>query len=254
MHTDDEGLPAPTAQEIGLRFLLRKCKALEKLCLDYVVGLDEDEMIALFQNCSNLRSLSLRLMPLRQLDWDFRTPLTDESLKALGLSCPMLEVVELTFTCCSSMYPTEIGFTQKGIVALIQTCPIRAFMLNGANMFYDSGLEGISSAPFLERLELLDCKRITDAGMSFIARAPRLSSLSLRKCKNVTDNGIAELAHSAKLESLTVVGCHQISREGVQRAARLVRYSADSESHDSLKGMKLTGKPTALPVLETFAA
>ena len=118
MHTDDKGLPAPTAQEIGLRFLLRKCKALEKLCLDYVVGLDEDEMIAVFQNCSNLRSLSLRLKPLHQLDWE--TPLTDESLKALGLSCPVLEVVELTFTFCSSMYPTEIGFTQKGIVALIQ--------------------------------------------------------------------------------------------------------------------------------------
>ena len=121
-------------------------------------------------------------------------------------------------------------------------------------MFYDSWLEGISSAPFLERLELLDCQRITDAGVSFISRAPRLSSLTLRKCKNVTDNGIAELAHSAKLESLTVVGCHQISREGVQGAARLVRYSADSERHDCLKGMKLTGKPTAPPVLETFAA
>lgn len=91
----------------------------------------------------------------------------------------MLEVVELTFTFCSSVYPTEIRFhTERyGIVALIQTCLVRAFMLDGVYIFYDSGLEGISSAPFLERLELLDCKRITGAGVSFVA--PRLSSLTI---------------------------------------------------------------------------
>jgi hypothetical protein len=86
-----------TRPEIGPRFLLGKCRAPEKLCLHYVVGLNESEMIALFQNCSNLRSISLRLMPLR-CGTSFRTPLTDDSLKALSLCCPMLEVVELTFT------------------------------------------------------------------------------------------------------------------------------------------------------------
>ncbi|CAO2047155.1 unnamed protein product [Urochloa humidicola] len=246
--------------EIGLRSLLGKCKALEKLCLDYVIGLDEREMIALFQNCSNLRSLSLRLMPLHcGSNFSFRTPLTDESLKALGLSCPMLEVVEFTFTFCSSWYPSEIGFTQEGIVALIQNCPIRALMLNGATIFYNKGLKDISSAQFLETLELVDCERITGAGMRFISRAPRLSNLTLRKCIGVTDDGMAELARSGKLDSLTVVGCPLISREGVQGAARLVCYSADSEDHDSLKGMKLlrsheVRNANAPPVLETFVA
>ncbi|GJN22489.1 hypothetical protein PR202_gb10054 [Eleusine coracana subsp. coracana] len=82
-----------TDQEIGLRFLLGKCKALEKLCLDYVVGLDESEMIALFQNCSNLRSISLRFMPQHcglQENFRFRTALTDDSLKCLSLYCRML--------------------------------------------------------------------------------------------------------------------------------------------------------------------
>ncbi|KAF8730096.1 hypothetical protein HU200_017063 [Digitaria exilis] len=243
-----------TVPEIGLRFLLGKCKALEKLCLHYVIGLDESEMIALFQNCSNLRSLSLRLMPLRCGPGvgTFRTALTDESLMVLGHSCPMLEVVELTFTFCSSLYPSEIGFTQKGIVTLIQTCPIRALMLNGANIFYDNGLKDISSAQFLETLELVDCKRITDAGLSFISRAPRLRSLTLRKCKRVTRAGMAELARSAKLESLTVMGCLQISREDVQGAARLVRYSAD---YGDLKGVKISERLVApVPVLETFVS
>jgi F-box/leucine-rich repeat protein 2/20 len=231
-----------TDLEIGLRSLLGKCKSLETLCLEYVFGLDENEMIALFQSCSNLKSISLRLMPLHcfsEHGRDYRTPLTDDTLMALALNCPMLQVVDLTFTFCSSDYPTEIGFTQKGVVRLIQSCPIRTLVLNGASMFKDSGMKGLSSCPFLETLELVDCKSITDAGMDFIIQAPRFSNLTLRKCKNVTDNGMVALACSGKLESLTVIGCRKISQEGVQGAAKSVHYSAETESHDILKGMHM---------------
>ncbi|CAL4885795.1 unnamed protein product [Urochloa decumbens] len=227
-----------TVPEIGLRYLLRQCKALEKLSLDYVIGLDEREMITLFQNCRNLRSISLQLLPLH-CGLSFRTPLTDDSLEVLSHCCPMLEVVELTFTFCSSTWPTEIGFTQKGIITLVQTCPIRVFVLNGASIFKDEGMKDISSAQFLETLELVDCKGITDVGISYMVHAPCLTSLTLRKCKNVTNVGMAKLVHSQKLESLTVVGCRLISEEAVQGAARSVRYSAELESHDSLKGMKI---------------
>ncbi|XP_020179155.1 F-box/LRR-repeat protein 14 [Aegilops tauschii subsp. strangulata] len=226
-----------TEPETGLRFLLGKCKALETLYLEYVIGLKENETIALFQRCSNLKTISLRFMPLRCEDYEFRTPLTDVSLKALALSCPMLQVVELTFTFCEPMYPTEIGFTQEGIVSLVQSCPVRTLLLNGASILYDEGLKCLSSSQFLEKLELVDCRSITDAGMSFIILAPCFSNLTLRKCKKVTDNGMAELARSQKLESLTVIGCCQISQEGVQGAAKSVHYSAETESHGSLKGM-----------------
>ncbi|CAL5056276.1 unnamed protein product [Urochloa decumbens] len=198
-----------TVPEIGLRFLLGQCRALEKLCLHYVVGLDESQMITLFQNCRNLRSISLQLMPLR-CGFSFRTPLTDDSLETLSHCCPMLEVVELTFAFCSSTYPTEIGFTQKGIITLVQTCPTCVFVLNGARIFKDEGMKDISSAQFLETLELVDCKGIADVGISYM-----------------------------KLESLTVVGCRLISEEAVQGAARSVRYSSELESQDSLKGMKM---------------
>ncbi|CAN6239154.1 unnamed protein product [Urochloa humidicola] len=228
-----------TVPEIGLRFLFRKCKALEKLCLDYVIGLDEREMITLFRNCSNLRSLSLRLMPLHcGSAMDFRTPLTDESLKALSLTCHMLEVIELTFTFCTSTYPSEIGFTQEGIVMLVQSCPIRVLKLNGANNFDDEGMKGLSSAQFLESLELVDCERITDVGLSCMTSMPSLNSLTLRQCKKVTDNAMDELARSQKLESLTIVGCRWISLKAVQGAARSVHYSKESESFASLKGLK----------------
>jgi F-box and leucine-rich repeat protein 2/20 len=231
-----------TEPEIGLRFLLGKCKALEKLCLDYVLGLNEGEMIQLFQSCSNLRSISLRLIPRHgdeSVDFHFSTALTDESLKILSLYCPMLQVVEFTFTFCSPEYPSEIGFTQDGIVGLIKSCPIRVLMLNGANNFYDTGMKGLSASQFLERLELVDCGSITDAGIRLITCAPSLRSLTLRKCERVTGRGMAELVCLQKLESLTVVGCPKISEEAVQGAARSVHYSAGMESHDTLKGMNL---------------
>lgn len=121
---------------------------------------------------------------------------------------------------------------------MVQSCPIRVLMLNGANSFGDKGMKGLSSAQFLETLELVDCERITDAGMSFITSMPSLSSLTLRQCMEVTDNGMNELAHSQKLESLTVVGCRRISPKAVQGAARSVHYSAEPESWASLKGLK----------------
>jgi F-box/leucine-rich repeat protein 2/20 len=52
---------------------------------------------------------------------------------------------------------------------------------------------------------------------------------------------MAVLINSQKLESLTVIGCCKISQEGVRGAAKTVRYSAQIESHDSLKGMNMDG-------------
>ncbi|KAF7081080.1 hypothetical protein CFC21_085054 [Triticum aestivum] len=89
-----------TDREIGLRFLLGKCNTLETLYLEYVIGLHENEMISLFQRCSNLKTVSLRLKPLHCEDFEYRAALTDASLKALAASCPMLQVVELTFAFC----------------------------------------------------------------------------------------------------------------------------------------------------------
>uniref|UniRef100_A0A0A8YQ94 F-box domain-containing protein n=1 Tax=Arundo donax TaxID=35708 RepID=A0A0A8YQ94_ARUDO len=89
-----------TEPEKGLGCLLTKCKALENLCLYYVLGLHDNDIITLSHNCINLRSISLRLEPLYNEGpegIDFSTPLTDDSLRALALRCPMLQSVELTF-------------------------------------------------------------------------------------------------------------------------------------------------------------
>ncbi|EAY93765.1 hypothetical protein OsI_15550 [Oryza sativa Indica Group] len=84
----------PKGPEIGLRFLLGKCRSLEKLSLEYVSGLIDNDMIALSQTCKNLKSISLWLKPEHYNVGDdiiFRTGFTDESLKALALNCPFLQ-------------------------------------------------------------------------------------------------------------------------------------------------------------------
>lgn len=217
-----------TGTEVGLRVLLGKCKALERLCLEYVFGLNDNDITAISQTCRNLKSISLWLKPLHYDD-AYRTGFTDNSLKALSLGCPMLQAIELTFVGCQPGWPSDISFTQEGLLALIQSCPIRVLVLNDANFFDYDGMKALSSASFLERLELTDSDKITDAGLCFIACAPCLTSLTLRRCDNVTDVGLAELARAQKLESLTIECCRSISHQAAQGAARSVRYSKSSQ-------------------------
>uniref|UniRef100_A0A8I6Y2E8 F-box domain-containing protein n=1 Tax=Hordeum vulgare subsp. vulgare TaxID=112509 RepID=A0A8I6Y2E8_HORVV len=192
-----------TWPEIGLRVLLGKCKALENLWLAYVLGLNDNDLIALSRSCSNLKSITLWLNLQRHCSEDgyceSRTSFTDDSLYALALNCPMLQIVDFRFKGCSRGWSSEIGFTQDGFLALIQSCPIRVLVLNTPNFFDDKGMKALSSSPHLETLELILCHWVTDAGMRFIAHTPCLSHLTLRACHKVTDVGVAELGRADKL-------------------------------------------------------
>ncbi|CAM0951121.1 unnamed protein product [Alopecurus aequalis] len=220
-----------TWPEIGLRVLLGKCKALENLSLEYVLALNDNDIIALSQSSSNLKSISLGLNLQRYSSdvqyCETRTSFTDNSLYALALNCRMLQIVDLKFTGCASDWPSEIGFTQEGFLVLIQSCPIRVLVLNTANFFDDEGMKALSSSPYLETLELIFCEAVTDAGMRFIAQTPCLSNLTLRLCHNVTDVGVAELKHAHKLESLVIEYCGEISLQAAQDVAKSVHYSKD---------------------------
>uniref|UniRef100_A0A0D9XZV6 F-box domain-containing protein n=1 Tax=Leersia perrieri TaxID=77586 RepID=A0A0D9XZV6_9ORYZ len=225
-----------TLKEIGLRSLLGKCKSREKVCLHFVLGLTDSDMITLAQNCSNLKSISLQLEPFHCRErggFVFRTPLTDKSLKALALRCRMLQVVELTMFACEPSYP-EIGFTQEGLVLLFQSCPIHELVLCGANIFDDEEMRALSSAQFLETLELMDCIEITDDGMRLLADCPSLVNLTLRQCDDFSDVGVGEVVRSRKLDSLIVEGCSQVSLKAVQGAAKSVHYDDDYPGYGNL--------------------
>uniref|UniRef100_I1R6R0 F-box domain-containing protein n=1 Tax=Oryza glaberrima TaxID=4538 RepID=I1R6R0_ORYGL len=230
-----------TVEEIGLRSLLGKCKSLEKLCLHFVLGLTDSDMITLAQNCSNLRSISLQLEPVFCEGPEgrvCRTPLTDESLKALA-GCRMLQVVELTMFGCDYAYP-EIGFTQEGLMMFFQSCPIRDLVLCGANIFDDEGMKALSSAQFLQTLELMDCVYITDAGMCLLADSPSLVNLTLRQSDGFSDVGVGEVVRARKLNSLIVEGCSRVSQKAVLGTAKSVRYERYYPGYGKLRRSSLS--------------
>ncbi|VAH13086.1 unnamed protein product [Triticum turgidum subsp. durum] len=226
-----------TWPEVGLRVVLGKCKALEKLCLEYVRALNDNDMIALSRSCSNLKSITLWLKLERYSSdvsyCESRMSFTDNSLYALALNCRKLQMVDLRFTGCSRDWPSEIGFTQQGFLVLIQSCPIRVLVLNNANFFDDRGMKALSSSPHLETLELILCHAVNDVGMHFIVHTPCLSSLTLRACHKVTDVGVAELGRAHKLESLVIENCGRVSLQAAQGVAKSVYYS--SKCSDALK-------------------
>ncbi|KAF0892651.1 hypothetical protein E2562_017631 [Oryza meyeriana var. granulata] len=153
----------PEGPEIGLRFLLGKCKALEKLCLEYVSSVVDNDMIALSQTCKNLKSISLWLKP-------------EHYNVADG---------------CEHWVPPEIGFTQEGLLSLVQSCPIRVLVLNGALFFNDMGMKALSSAPFLDTLILMDCEDVTDHGMRFIMQVRKMLTTehpAINKCKQTGED------------------------------------------------------------------
>ncbi|KAF6987011.1 hypothetical protein CFC21_004685 [Triticum aestivum] len=220
-----------TWPEVGLRVVLGKRKALEKLCLQYVRALNDNDMIALSRSCSNLKSISLWLNLQRYSSdvnyCETRTSFTDNSLYALALNCRMLQMIDLGFIGCDADWPSEIGFTQEGFLVLIQSCPICVLVLNNANFFDDEGMKALSSSPHLETLELILCHAVTDARMRFIAHTPCLSNLTLRMCHNITDVGVAELEDAQKLESLVIESCGEVSLQAAQRVAKSVQYSSE---------------------------
>ncbi|CAM0951122.1 unnamed protein product [Alopecurus aequalis] len=220
-----------TWPEIGLRAVLGKCKALENLSIEYVLALNDNDIIALSRSCSSLKSISLGLNLQRYSSdvqyCETRTSFTDDSLYALALNCRMLQIVDLKFTGCDPGWSSEIGFTQQGFLVLIQSCPIRVLVLNTANFFDEDGMKALSSSPYLESLELILCHELTDAGMRFISQTPCLSNLTLRVCHNVTDVGVDELKRAHKLESLVIEYCGEISLQAAQGVAKSVHYSKD---------------------------
>ncbi|CAL9181618.1 F-box/LRR-repeat protein 14-like [Musa acuminata AAA Group] len=214
----------------GLSCLLGGCEALERLRLDMCVGVKDTDMVALAGKSKNLRSISIGLHPQYMAPVLLSNPLrlTDESLRAIAAGCSKLEALELSFS--DGEFPSLSScFSQGGVLAMIQSCPIRVLALDAACFFDDGGMEALGRAPYLHTLKLAECQGVTDVGMQqLLRRFPRLTSLELRKCVGVTDLGLKPLIGSCKLESLTVQGCPRISEEGVRGAARTVSYEQDS--------------------------
>ncbi|KAL0354847.1 UNVERIFIED_CONTAM: F-box/LRR-repeat protein 14 [Sesamum radiatum] len=181
----------------------------------------------LARNSSNLRSISLRVPSDFSLPLLMNNPirLTDECLEALAQNCSHLESVRLSFS--DGEFPSFSSFTLRGILTLVQNCPIRELALDHVYSFNDVGMEALCSAENLQMLELSRCQEITDEGLQLVAQFPKLCVLKLSKCLGVTNDGLKPLVGSHKLKLLAVDDCPQISERGVHGAADSVTFKQD---------------------------
>ena len=137
----------------------------------------------------------------------------------------MLEEVELAYY--DSQFSTVPSITIDGILAVINSCSIRVLVLKSASFFNDAAMEALSSAPFLESLEIERCQKVTDLGIGIVLRLKCLANLTICRCLGVTDHGLKPFVDSKLLDSLVVKDCPHISEQGVHGTARRIAYSRD---------------------------
>lgn len=203
------------------------CPKLEKIHLDMCIGVRDSDIVAMAENSRNLLFLSLRVPinfpPFIQIS--NHLPLTDAALLAVAGNCSRLESVRIS--CADGEFPLFIPFSGSAILAIVRNCPIRELCLDHFYSFDDTGMEALSSAEFLESLELVRCQDISDEGIQFLVKFPRLSNVRLSKCLGVTDAGMKPLIGSHKLTQLVVEDCPQLSEEGVRGAAETITFRQD---------------------------
>ncbi|PON51643.1 LRR domain containing protein [Parasponia andersonii] len=211
----------------GLACVLEKCKNLDKIHLDMCVGVRDSDIIGLAQKSRNLRSLSLRVPSDFSLPLFMNNPLglTDESLKALAQNCSMLESIKISYS--DGEFPSFSSFTLDGILALIQSCPVKELSFDQVYSFNDVGMQALCLAGYLETLELVRCQEISDEGLQLVTQFSRLRILRLSKCLGVTNDGLKSLLSSYKLEQLAVEDCPQITERGMVGAARSISFRQD---------------------------
>jgi len=154
----------------------------------------------------------------------------DESMRALGLSCPELFEIDVSNTTvtdaglhylakgCPQLIQVEANstnITDVGIKALVQERRnIMHLSLNDTRVT-DEGLVQISeNCAELHSLQLVNCMNVTDTGVKALGTAcPKLVEMDLRGT-NVGDDGVKHLLKNCtSLQTLDLTGCVHVKNE-----------------------------------------
>ncbi len=181
IHFDDEDLHS----------LVNRCRALEKLEMEYAVGISNTGLGHL-----------LKL----------------EQLRVLKLHAPSISDVGLeTLSNINSLEQIELlamdALLDDGVEHLAALPNLIVFTLHQSNIS-DESLNALSTIATLEKLDLFNGYAVTDAGMKDIAALPNLRELNIEGCGNITDTGLRELRACPSLRRLRV-GSNGITARGI---------------------------------------
>ncbi|KAJ3676158.1 hypothetical protein LUZ60_003570 [Juncus effusus] len=190
--------------ECGLRpesvssLILQSCSSLEMVCLDRCDDLYDSGLISLSEKSRGLKNISLKSFSV--------TYLTETSFKALSRNCPSLENVEFAVPSVRSFPEWAPSITIDAILALTNSCLIRALVLKNVDFLSGSAMDALSLAsPRLETLEIKRARRLTDLGIRFVNNFPRLVNLLIIRRHRITDDGLKPLIETKKLDCLKTI-------------------------------------------------
>ena len=193
------------------------------LSLDLSRVILNDTLIQQLKNVHRLRSLNLKggvlltdqgldaltgLAELQMLNLEGCRRLTNDGLARLT-SLRQLRVLNLTD--CR-------GITDRGLASFRELNYLQWLYLNHTQTG-DAGLVYLQELPFLQRIELQGCVRITDAGLKLLATFPQLTEINLSNCPQITDTGFEQLKKLSQLKKVTISGCDQITNVAAEELA-----------------------------------
>lgn len=229
----------------SLEALAEKCFGLQHLELDACEAISDASVLKVMLGCSDLRTLTLRDVPISMATLDFalkHDPPALQSLQRLSLAkssaiCDASLVVlgrhAGTFKALQFLNLTATRFSDQALVAMARAAQgvLRGLDLTGCTQISDDGLAQIAEfCPLLESLILDGCSRISDPGLIRLAAhcGNNLKTLSAVGLYKITDLGIIKLAHSAlSLRSLDISFVYKVTDAGATKllsASRLLQY------------------------------
>jgi hypothetical protein len=249
--------------DIGINYLSESCTMIQTLQLSGCSGFTDTSMLTLSQGCSMLQTLHLSgcqqitdsgirflfqngSIQLKEFHLALCPQLTNQSITYLSQSCPMLQLLFLSY--CDGLTPDYLQtlstcqfllslnicgthVTNTGIQYLSQSCTeLKYLNLKWCDKVTDDGIEYLSKGcPKLielnlsRKFECSHCNYISNVGLQHLSKGCSiLDHLDLSRCTLVTDEGLSYLSKGClQLQHLNITDCEKITDEGLKYVQKL---------------------------------
>ncbi|GBG31006.1 F-box/LRR-repeat protein 2 [Hondaea fermentalgiana] len=161
--------------------LAQKCQFLQDLVMnDCGHHVDDSVMIAISENCANLRTLKISACP----------EVSDAGLAVVARHCVGLRTLNVSR--CPLI--TDLGLTE----AAVSLRRLEVLDVSWCPRVSDSGLFQLTTrSERLVQLCVSGCRKLTDDGVvGFTRNVPRLQALDVSYCNNLTDEGGRAITHN----------------------------------------------------------
>ena len=141
--------------------------------------------------------------------------LTDEAVKAIA-SCSRGGLRSLNVSCCGKL------LTDESIKAVAVSCPsLTSLNVADCKFLTDESIKAIATGcTSLTHLDVSRCKNLTDESIKALAAGcTSLTYLNVRNCEKLTDEAMKAVATLAELDTLRIYGCRKLTDESIKALA-----------------------------------